>query len=105
MLYLISYITRRFESYGDSPFIDWVARLGETRELFEGCVLLNSAFTAVGIRRRLIGHIREDEILFITQVFQNHCAGKLTCGQKEFVRTHLCPDLFGPPPDRKPYSF
>lgn len=39
MLYLISYIPRRLEGDGDSPFIDRVARLGETKELFEGCVL------------------------------------------------------------------
>ncbi|GEM_PF-1534991 len=105
MLYLIAYMPRRFEREEESPFFDAVARLGETRELSECCVMLNCAFTAIGIRRRLLSHMCDGELLFITQVFQNHCAGKLTDGQKEFVRTHLSPDPFGPQPEEKPHSF
>lgn len=105
MLYLISYMPRQFEKDGQAPFFDAIAGLGETRELFEGCVLLNAAFTAIGIRRRLLEHAREGDRFIITQVFQNHCAGRLTDGQKEFVRAHVSPDPFGPPPDKKPYSF
>lgn len=105
MLYLIAYTPRRFEKGGEPAFFDAVAGLGETRELSEGCILLNCAFTAIGIRRRLLGHMQGEELLFITQVFQNHCAGKLTDGLKEFVRAYLSPDPFGPPPGKKPYHF
>ena len=96
---------RRFERAGEVPFSESVGTLGETRELYEGCVLLNAALTAVGIRRRLLEQARDEDRFFITQVYQNHCAGKLTDGQKEFLRAHLSPDPFEPPPDKKPYSF
>lgn len=105
LLYLISYMPRRYEKAGETPFFDAIARLGETRELFEGCVFLNAAFTAIGIRRRLLEYARDDDRFVITQVYQNHCAGKLTDGQKEFLREHVSPDPFDPPPDIKPYSF
>ncbi len=105
VLYLIvySFYPRCAE---DSTFFKTLYSLGTCRELCDGAVFIDCAFTAVGLRRKLVCYCGKQDTLFITKVFEGHCGGMLpTESLKRFVSTRWAFNPFPPPEFKGYYSF
>lgn len=105
VLYLIvySFYPRCAE---DSPFFKTLYSLGTCRELGDGAIFIDCAFTAIGLRRELLGYFGEHDMLFITKVFEGYCGGKLQAESlKRFVSTRWAFNPFPPPEFKGYYSF
>lgn len=105
VLYLIvySFYLRRAEN---NPFFEALDSLGTCRELGDGAIFIDCAFTAVGLRRRLVCYCGKQDTLFITKVFEGHCGGMLpTESLKRFVSTRWAFNPFPPPEFKGYYSF
>ncbi|MBC8569907.1 hypothetical protein [Zongyangia hominis] len=86
MLYLVCVLLTDEEHPG---FFAALEELGETIEIFCGCHLLHSRYTALGIRRRLAGHLSHEERLVVTRLRRGECAGQLSDFARQFLGRYI----------------
>ena len=79
--------------------------LGPSLELFPGCLMVDSVYTAQGIREQLEAFLSRTSQLLIVRMFQDMSAGVLPAQGRQFVAQHISPNPIPPCKDEMPYSF
>lgn len=88
MLYLIA-----FQLLGDEQthtgFYEALNRMGVNIRVFDGVYLLETGWTAYGVRKQLLQHIKPNDRLIITKMYTNDCAGRLPKNIKGFIERYI----------------
>lgn len=90
LAYLITYSLTKAEEHYDS-FFDAIYDLSNNhhKQLFDGCMLVLSGFTATAIRKQLLPHLQPLDRLFITKVQYGEIAGQLPDKQKQWIKDNI----------------
>lgn len=84
MLYMVSFHLSSDEKYY-SAFYKTMNDLGKNTEVFPGTYLVDSAYTALGIRNNLTKHLGTEDYLLVSKMFSGYCAGKLDAHARDFM--------------------
>lgn len=88
MLYLIA-----FRLSGDEQthtgFYETLNRMGVDVRVFDGAYLLETGWTAFGVRKQLLPHIKPNDRLIITKMYRNDCVGQLPKDIKAFIGRNM----------------
>lgn len=88
MLYLIA-----FQLLGDEQthtgFYETLDRIGANVCVFDGVYLLEAGWTAYGVRKQLLPHIKPSDRLIVTKLYKNDCAGQLPKDIKAFIKRYI----------------
>lgn len=84
MLYMVSFHLASKEQYY-SAFYRTLNELGKNTMVFPGTYLVDSSYTALGIRNNLIKHLGNDDYLLVSKMFSGYCAGKLDAHARDFM--------------------
>lgn len=96
MLYLVV-----FQLHGDEPthtgFYEALERLGTAACVFDGAYLLDAGWTAYGVRKQLLPHLKPNDRLIVTKMYAHDCAGRLPKDLKAFIERTIT-DWVAPQP-------
>lgn len=63
--------------------------MGTNLRVFDGVYLLEAGWTADGVRKQLLPHIKPNDRLIVTKMYRNACAGQLPKDIKGFIERYI----------------
>ncbi|MEZ3497686.1 MAG: hypothetical protein K1V97_08955 [Lachnospiraceae bacterium] len=88
MLYLIAFQLSEDE-LTHTGFYEALNHMGTNIRVFDGAYLLETGWTAYGVRKQLLPHIKPNDRLIITKMYTNDCAGRLPKDIRAFISRHI----------------